>query len=369
MEVYVKSYDHVAGKFSASIRIPSGVSTDYHNYPHMIRTGTGQIMVVWSEHNQCLFRALSEAPLSLKGTWDIKEILEGYEATYPMPVATDNGAIYVFYRQTMGIDDRPELYIKSMDNGLTWTTAVNAIKHTDVRPDNLNEIYVGTVKHESAHAGRPEKLHISWSIAGGGPEGPKHNRYHKNVYYSYLNLTNEHFYNAAGFDLGTSINNSDSVNYCLAVDSGPLRFKNTRSTETYDIGYISSVNYSNSGNPLLVYSHLLPEDGIEYSRSVRWTSDSWKITDTGHATTGVKEFERIGPESFRLYLGVTGGRIRTLTTNNNGASWTNDGLIDASLPIQDFVLIDDYHPEIRAIMSESTDEYSGTYKVWIAGQH
>ena len=109
---------------------------------------------------------------------------------------------------------------------------MNAIKNTDVRPDNLNEIYVGAVKHESAHAGLSEKIHISWSIAGGGPEGPEHDRYHKNGYYSYLNLTNEHFYNAAGFYLGTSINNRDSVNYCLAVDSGPLRFKNTRNTKT-----------------------------------------------------------------------------------------------------------------------------------------
>ena len=54
-------------------------------------------------------------------------------------------------------------------------------------------------------------------------------------------------------------------------------------------------------------------------------------------------------------------------TSNAGASWSNDGLIDEALSIRDFVLIDDYHPEIRAIMSESTDEYSGIHKVWVAG--
>ena len=367
MEGYVKSYDHVSGEFSPSIRLPSRVPNDYHNYPHMIKTDDGRIMVVWSEHNELLLRALSEGPLSLAGTWDIDEIREGYEATYPMPVKADNGDIYIFYRQSFGIDDKPERYVKSTDNGTTWNAAVDAIKHTDLRPDNLNEMYLGTAKHESALGGRPEKIHISWNIAGGGPEGPKHDMYHKNIYHAYLNLTNDHFYNVAGVDLGTTINNNQSVNHCLAVDSGPLTFKRDGDTRTYDIGYISSVSYSDSGNPILVYSHLLPEDSVEHARSVRWTGESWKVTDTGHATTGVKELEKIGPKSFRLYIGVAGGKIQVLNTSDSGASWSNDDLIDETLSIRDFVLIDDHHPEIRAVMSESTNEYSGIHKVWVAG--
>jgi len=42
-------------------------------------------------------------------------------------------------------------------------------------------------------------------------------------------------------------------------------------------------------------------------------------------------------------------------------------LIDAPLSIGNFVIIDNYHPEIRAIMSESTSEYNGIHKVWTAG--
>ena len=366
METYVKSYDHVAGVFGPSIRIPHGVPDDYHNYPHMIKTDTGRIMVVWSEHNERLFRAFSEGPLSLAGTWDIDEIREGYEATYPMPVKADNGDIYIFYRQSTGIDDKPERYVKSTDNGFTWNAAVDAIKHTDLRPDNLNEMYLGTAKHESARGGRPEKIHISWSIAGGGPEGSKHDRYHKNLYYTYLNPANDHFYSVTGVDLGTTINNSESMTYCLAVDSGPLTFRRDGNSRTYDVGYISSVSSSDSGNPILVYSHRLPEDGMEHARSVRWTGDSWKVTDTGQGGH-IKELEKIGPESFRLYIGVSGDNIRVLKTSDVGASWSDDGLIDASLSIRDFVLIDDYHPEIQAVMSESTDEYSGIHKVWVAG--
>ena len=187
------------------------------------------------------------------------------------------------------------------------------------------------------------------------------------AFHSYLNLTNDHFHNVAGVDLGTTINNSESVNYCLAVDSGPFTFKRDGNTGTYDIGYISSVSSSDSGNPLLVYSHLLPGDGIEHSRSVRWTGDSWKVTDTGRATSGVKELEKIGPESFRLDIGVSGGKIRALKTSNAGVSWTNDDLIDVSFSIRDFVLTDNHHPEIRAIMSESTEEYSGIHRVGVAG--
>ena len=367
MEVYVKSYDHVAGVFSSSIRIPRAVPHDYHNYPHMIKTDAGRIMVVWSEHNERLFRAFSESPLSLSGTWDIDEIREGYQATYPMPVKADNGDIYIFYRQSFGIDQKPERYVKSTDNGLTWNTAVDAINHTDVRPDNLNEIYVGTVKHESAHGGRSEKIHISWSLAGGGPEGYKHDRYHKNVYYTYLDPATDLFYNVSGVDLGTTINNSQSMSHCLAVDSGPLTFKRDGDIRTYDIGYISSVSSTDSGNPIMVYSHRLPQDGIVQARSVVWTGDSWKVTDTGHQTSGVKELEKIGPESFRLYFGTSEGKIRAVKTGDAGATWSDENVIDSTLSIRDFVLIDGCHPEIRAIMSESTDEYQGTHKVWVAG--
>ena len=50
----------------------------------------------------------------------------------------------------------------------------------------MNEIYIGQLRHEPATLGRPERVAIVYTLAGGRPEGHLHDRYHKNIYHAYF---------------------------------------------------------------------------------------------------------------------------------------------------------------------------------------
>jgi hypothetical protein len=110
-----------------------------------------------------------------------------------MPFKADNGAIFVFIRETARdfdkqypVDFRPMKYVRSTDNGRTWQSSGELTGDTwniapQGRPDNMNEIYIGQLRHEPARFGRPERVAIVYTLAGGGPEGKLHDRYHKNT--------------------------------------------------------------------------------------------------------------------------------------------------------------------------------------------
>ncbi len=82
-------------------------------------------------------------------------------------------------------------YVRSTDNGRTWQSSATltgdrwSIAPLD-RPDNMNEIYIGQLRHEPATRAHRERVAIVYTLAGGGPEGHLHDRYHRNVYYAYV---------------------------------------------------------------------------------------------------------------------------------------------------------------------------------------
>jgi hypothetical protein len=120
----------------------------------------------------------STAPRSVE-SWQTLSVPAGSRATYPMPIGTDDGRVFVFFRDTTTavVDVRPMRYAVSDDNGLTWT-ASEVVLGSDDRPDNVTEIYIGQTRYERG------VFPIAWTLAGGGPEGNKHDRYHRDVYYA-----------------------------------------------------------------------------------------------------------------------------------------------------------------------------------------
>src|SRR5437764_1055497 len=87
------------------------------------------------------------------------------------------------------------------------------------RPDNMNEIYIGQLRHEPAGLGQPERVLIVYTLAGGGAEGHLHDRYHKNIYYTYFTPADLHFHAVDGRDLGTRIDDAEQEAYLKVADT------------------------------------------------------------------------------------------------------------------------------------------------------
>src|SRR2546430_1042177 len=115
-------------------------------------------------------------------------------------------------------------YVRSIDTGPTWRSseALTGDKWTIApqgRPDNMNEISIGQLRYEPRTLLHPERVGIVYTLAGGGPEGHLHDRYHKNIYYTYFTPADLHFHAADGRDLGTKIDDPEQEQYLKIADT------------------------------------------------------------------------------------------------------------------------------------------------------
>jgi hypothetical protein len=302
---YVQAYDHRTGTWSAPVKVGDGLD-DSHNYPTMVQAPDGHLLVFHNLHNTQLFVARSPQPHSIAGTWTEKVIAEGDGATYPMPFVTDNGTVFVFIRETVRdldhtspVDLRPMKYVRSTDGGLTWSNTAQltgekyAINPTD-RPDNMNEIYIGQLRHVSAGWGQPERVQIVYTLAGGGVEGHLHDRYHHNIYYTYFTPGDLHFHAADGRDLGTRIDDAEQEAYLKVADTPFLAAPYQRSPD-----YISLVGEVVPGVPFVLWMQLDATGVLHDNLAVR-TPRGWQAREVATGIR-VRDMEPAGLLTWRVY--------------------------------------------------------------------
>ena len=229
-------------------------------------------------------------------------------ASYPMPVVADNGVMYLFYRETSQYvsrsdltDDRPLKLLNSTDSGATWTDLGYVIR-TD-RIDNLDEIYVGQIRHEHAQGSVPEQFLVVWTIAGGGPGNHAHDVYHRNMYYASFRPSTQHFYSADGTDLGTSIDTGEAETRCKVYDTG--------SPSGLDVSYMNLVHADDDGKPIVVWNW----SAADRAKASKWTGSSWRTTDV--PATFAFDIEKAGPDAFKVYK-KTSGDLEILLTTDGG---------------------------------------------------
>ncbi|TML25315.1 MAG: hypothetical protein E6G35_12330 [Actinobacteria bacterium] len=280
---YVQAYDHRTGAWSAPVKVGSGAD-DSHNYPTMVQAPDGHLLVFHNLHNTQLYVARSPQPHSIDGTWTEQVIAEGDGATYPMPFVTDTGAVFVFIRETARdldhvspVDLRPMKYVRSTDP-------------TD-RPDNLNEVYIGQLRYVP---GWPDRVQIVYTLAGGGPEGHLHDRYHKNIYYTYFTPDDLHFHAADGRDLGTRIDDAEQEAYLKVADTALMAAPYQRSPD-----YISLVGEIVPGIPFVVWMQT-DANGVLHDYTGVRRFGGWRVDQVG---TGfrVRDMEQLNPVTWRVY--------------------------------------------------------------------
>lgn len=350
---YIQSYDHATGAWSTPVRVGGGDS-DSHNYPTIVQADDGHLLVFRSLHNTELRVARSERPHAIDGTWTDTVIPEGLGATYPMPVKTPNSSIYVFIRETAHdfdpswpTDTRPMKYVRSTDDGKTWQSSASltgdrwAIAPT-TRTDNMNEIYVGQLRYA---AGR---IQFVYTLAGGGPEGHLHDRYHKNIYYVTFSPSDLHFRSAAGHDLGTSIDDAEQEQF-LKVAETALQTTNPRSPD-----YISLVGTS-LGKPFVVWMGL-DTAGVLHTHAAAYRAGRWTTVDAPDGVR-VRDMEPVSGDTWRVYATAESGATGIATYKvKPGRSWTAETTIPTPKAVQRIEVVTGGRDPVRILATGASSD-------------
>ena len=284
---YVAAYDHTRGAWGEPTRIGTNPDPDYHNYPVLAETADGHLLAAYGAHDTPLRVARSEKPGTIEGDWTSTTVAAAPASSYPFPFRAADGRIFIFYRETLDRidsqyldDDRPLRYVVSADNGITWRNSNEltddpfALGSVD-RADNMDEIYVGQVRYLPATSTRRERVLISWTIAGGGADDNKHDRYHRNMYVTYFRPYDLHFESVAGKDLGTQLANDEMEGDCKVLDTGEPRFAmDSDDFDTHDVDYISVVDERADGKPVVMFTMFDGEKLITHYAV--WTGTAWQ---------------------------------------------------------------------------------------------
>ncbi|GIM91153.1 BNR-4 repeat-containing protein [Paractinoplanes toevensis] len=350
---YVQEYDHRRRTWSAPVRVAGG-DNDSHNYPTLIQADDGHLLVFRGLHNRELWVARSPRPHSIAGVWTDTIIPAGVGATYPMPVKTSSGHIFVFIRETAGdfdpafpTDTRPMKYVRSVDDGRTWQSSTELTGDRWCiaplgRPDNMNEIYIGQLRH-FAH---PDRIAMVWTLAGGGPEGHLHDRYHRNVYYAEFNPSTLRFRSAAGHDLGTVVDDAGQEQH-LKVATTDLQVVNPRSPD-----YISLVGATHGGrSPFVVWMQLDEQARVHGHAAVHHRGGGWRHQDLGTGAR-VRDMEPADDRSWRVYAtpdpAATGVDTYRLVP---GRSWHRESTLATPQPIQRIEVITGHRRSPRLLLT------------------
>ena len=351
-QAIVKELDHSTNTWSADKVVGHPTFVDKHNYPGMLKGADNRLYIFYGCHNSTMRMTVSPRPLSIDGVWEDKFIDVSERASYPAPVITSNGTIYVFYRDTREdsghADDRPYQFVKSTDNGNTWTRQMVIDPHPRTT-DNMCEVYNGKVTYQPAMNGQPAKIHLAWTIAGEKLGRHAHATYGRNVYYAWLNPANDHMYNINGKDLGPTIEKEELDSFCLVLDTGIP-------PTGHLAGLQVSVHYRDNGYPLIYFDNQ-PAGG---PGSATWNGSAWVFSQIGEHNSDdrelrdPRELEKTGPEAFRVYK-PAGNSIKVFQTNNAGKTWTLETTIPTEVTVDRVYVITNAHKDARLLITQAGD--------------
>jgi hypothetical protein len=344
----VRAFDHATQMWTPDKVAGKATFSDKHNYPAMIKGKDGRLYIFYGCHNTPLRMAVSANPLSIDGTWTDGPVSAAPDASYPAPIITSDGTIYVFIRLTRQMnghaDDRPFAFIKSSDNGKTWTRQM--VIDTYPRQDNLTEIYNGKISYEPAHGDQKAKIHLAWTLAGGGPGKHEHDAFTRNVYYAYLDPSNDHLYNIDGKDLGTTVDDNEGETLCKAVDTGC-------SNCDHQASYQVSVHFNDDGSPLVLFGH--SKNGLT---AVRRQGTGWVSQVVTSALGEPRDINKIGARSFQAFR-TTGNTCVVHRTNDGGATWAMETTITVPHPVGRCHVIDNNNPDVKLFLEQNPAEGGG----------
>jgi hypothetical protein len=216
--------------------------------------------------------------------------------------------------------------------------------------DNMCEIYNGMVTYQPPTGGQQARIHLAWTLAGEKLGRHGHATYGRNVYYAWLNPDDDQFHNVEGEPLGDWIDNDEADEHCLVLDTGiPQR--------GHLAGLQVSAHYRDNGLPLLHFDNR-SAGGI---CSATWNADAWVFSPIGRDGGDPRGLEKFGPDSFRVYR-PRGDEVRVFRTTNAGLDWELESSFPVGQRVSRCLLIDQYHPDAKLLITEDGDGSVNTAK-------
>ncbi len=369
-DTYVQAYDHRSGTWTTPKKIADGES-DPHNYPTMLLAGDGHLLIFRGMHNTRTVISRAPRAHSLGGTWTETEVGAGDSASYPMPVKTDDGTLFLFYRETTGEldptadpDFRPMKYIVSRDDGKTWKNSVLLTGKPWAfgslgRADHLDEIYVGQLRYLPGSG----RIQFVYTLAGGGPAQHKHDVYHRNVYYLSFDVRTLRFHSAAGRDLGTQVDDAEQERH-LKVAETPLELPGGLKSPDY----ILQVGTQHDGKPFVTWFQF-DAAGSPRDFAGAWNGRNWEIREVANGLR-LREIEPLNGGTWRVY-GTRDGQPGIATfLLGDGRVWKPETVITTPKPVQRVEVIGGFRDPARILAtgaSSARDVSVADGDIYVAG--
>lgn len=321
MDIYVREYDHGTSSWRSQVKVADldmAGRWDYHNYPAMILAPNGKLQIYYNKHSDKAYMLEAPNTHSVDGQWSQTQISSDLNC-YPMPVVAGDD-IYFFYSKN---DDvmypyRTFRYIKSTDNGATWSNPVTVIDSGKNDPDKFDEVYATQVKYDASN----DRIYMTWQMAG-GQYG--HNKQSKDLHMAYLDRSNNKMYGTGDLNCGGIVNYADFTK-TIVFESVP---------GTPSMGYAKSHNlnggvFSWIGNKPVVaigYHDVMGDDSKK-SYFYKWTGSQWSVSNISSTSASIRDMDRLGSywDDFRIIVGSTTVEdgVDVMTTNNGGTSFYKD---------------------------------------------
>ncbi|MBP1967544.1 BNR-4 repeat-containing protein [Paenibacillus aceris] len=371
MDVYVRSFHHNEQEWGPSKKaIANGMKDtwDYHNYPCMVKAPDGRPVIFYAKHAEELYLLTAPEPHSLTGEWT-RQTISCDQNCYPAPVVVGD-TIYVFYscNNDNRYPYRTYRYIRSTDNGVTWTTPLTIIDSEKRDPDKFDEVYLFGSVYEPGKGDLPGRIHLTWSMWG-GPKG--HACEGRGCFYAAFDPLSERMYSADGDDLGQCIYFENMMEKCLIDTAEP----------TYDISHTIlcpvSVSDPLTNKPVVAYGYRDKDRTHGEIRVARWKERRWAIQTLFETSYEFRDMELV-PTNDKLRIVFWSQNTLCIQQSfDGGATWQPESQTEVPFdngayyaPYTNF--IENHKPEVQLLLGqvnwqEAFTDYSGKWSVYAVG--
>lgn len=250
-KIMISYYDHELNEECTPYIVYETGQDDDHIAPSILILPTGHLLIFWSKHcgdHIHLRRCINPEDIS---RWEREQVISGSDnnCCYTYPIYFGKGRIYLFYRNCT---NRNIKWIYSDNEGITWSKSEVVI---DFNNRKYNEAYI---KVEA----RGNKIHLAASACKHGDWST-----YEHIYYAYFDGNNWKKIDGTILNLPLTPNNMEMV-----FNSGS------------DTSWIWDIALSESGYPVIVFSHKLNSNNHEYWW-IGWSGSLWKvhkITDSSY---------------------------------------------------------------------------------------
>lgn len=315
---YIIAFNHTTKSWEGPVKLGSLDDmippSDGHNYPQVVIDKSGYVHVFHTFHgdDRDIAHFTSKQAGSITNGFTRSTIPDTQSNTYGAAYVDTQGDIYVFYRKGVGGNDKifddgshasgycgqdqeeshlryyvvyePEQYVKSTDNGATWS-APQMLIDPEAPESYLDELENWrTVYTEDFYLDKPRnRIGITFKI------NAHHNCWTSTRSFIFFNMATDTISSANGTSYGTTLSPSeyDTQNCCTYMQGNPdnkvNRIHVVNDLGNHDIQPNQAITIDPSTAQPTIYFNWFEEsndsDWIRYFIEAKWTGDAWAYSD------------------------------------------------------------------------------------------